>query len=182
VPDDYLTGESTALQAAGDAYGIELMAAYTHHRLSFTGAYTYSRSMRTVEGVTFPFIYDIPNNFNLFATYTTLRTGHRNHTLSLNVSVHSGLPFIVSEGSYLIEGMILEDNPLFPNARLKPYFRSDISYSMEKTKQKGSRIWQISILNFTNHQNPYIVYKSEAQYKYSTLIPIMPSFSYKRTF
>ena len=180
VPDDYLTGESAALQATGYAYGAEFLAMYSRNRLTLTGAYTYARSMRTVEGVTFPFIYDTPHDLTIYATYTTLRTGNKNHSLSLHIQSRSGLPFTLSEGTYAVDGVLLEDNPLFPNSRLKPYFRSDVSYSMERTKRKGSRIWQFSILNVTNHTNPYIVYKAEAQYKYSTLIPIMPSFSYKR--
>jgi hypothetical protein len=182
TPDDYLAGESTAMQATGYAYGIEFMAVYTRNRLSLTGAYTYSRSMRTVEGATFPFTYDIPHDFNIFTTYTTKRTDIKNHTLSLNVHCRSGLPFVMSEGIYLVDNMFLEDNPFFPNTRLKPYFRSDVSYSMERAKRKGSRIWQISILNVTGHTNPYIVHRSGEQYKYLTLIPFMPSFSYRRTF
>jgi hypothetical protein len=182
APDDYLMGESLPMQATGYAYGVELMAVYSRNRLSMTGAYTYSRSKRTVDGITFPFMYDVPHNVNLYGTYTTLRTARKNHTLSLHLNAHSGLPFILSEGSYMAGGMPVEDNPLFPNARLRPYFRSDISYSMERTKQRGFRVWQISILNVTHHQNPYIVYQSGTLYKYTTLIPIMPSFSYKRTF
>ena len=170
------------MQATGHAYGIEIMAVYSRQRLSLTGAYTWSRSMRTIDGTTFPFAYDVPHNFNLYATYTALRTETKTHTLSLNVNARSGLPYIMSEGTYFVGGMMLDDYPLFPNTRLKPYFRSDISYSMEKAKRKGSRVWQFSILNLTNHQNPYIVYKWGTKYEYSTLIPIMPSFSYKRTF
>ena len=182
TPDDYFMDESAPMQAKGHAYGIEIMAAYTLQRFSLTGAYTWSRSMRTVDGVTFPFAYDVPHNFNLYATYTTKQTENKTHTLSLNVNASSGLPYSMSEGTYFVGGMALDDNPLFPNTRLKPYFRSDISYSMEKTKKNGSRVWQFSILNVTNHQNPYIVYKYGSKYEYSTLIPIMPSFSYKRTF
>ena len=180
--DDYFMWESTPMQATGRAYGIEIMAAYARQRLSLTGAYTWSRSLRTVDGTTFPFAYDVPHDFNLYATYNTVRTDNKNHTFSFNVNARSGLPFIMSEGTYFVGGMMLEDNPLFPNTRLKPYFRTDISYSMERIKRKGSRVWQLSILNVTNHQNPYIVYKSGAEYHYTTLIPIMPSFSYKRGF
>ena len=180
TPDDYLTGESAAMQATGYAYGVELLATYSRNRLSLTGAYTYSRSMRTIDGSTFPFTYDTPHNINLFGTYTTLRTDKKNHTLSLNVHYRSGLPYVLSEGTYAIGELFLEDNPLFPNTRLKSFFRSDISYSMERTKRNGYRVWQFSILNVTNHTNPYLVYKSRDQYKYTTLFPFMPSFSYKR--
>ena len=182
TPDDFFMGESEPLQATGRAYGIEVIAAYTRQRLSLTGAYTWSRSKRTIDGTTFPFMYDMPHNVNLYAAYTTKRTENKKHTLSLNVNAHSGLPYSMSEGTYFVGDMALDDNPLFPNTRLKPYFRSDISYSMERAKKNGSRIWQFSILNVTSHQNPYIVYKYGTKYEYSTLIPIMPSFSYKRTF
>ncbi|MDR2887343.1 MAG: TonB-dependent receptor [Bacteroidales bacterium] len=182
APDDFLMDEAAPTPASGHAYGVELMAAYARQKLSITGSYTWSRSMRTVDSVTFPFMYDVPHSFNLYATYNTVRSATKNHTLSININAHSGLPYTMSEGTYIAGNLLLEDNPLFPNTRLKPYFRSDISYSMERAKRKGSRVWQFSILNFTGHQNPYIVYKLGTKYEYSTLIPIMPSFSYKRTF
>ncbi len=193
-PNDYLTGESEALPATGYAYGVEFLGVYARGRWSLSAAYTYSRSMRHALGQTFPFTYDIPHNANIYASYTTVQKKDRNHILSVNVNCHSGRPFVLSEGSFYIDpyeekmgwGYYMEENPMFPNARLKPYFRTDVSYSMERKKKNGTRTWQVSILNATAYNNPYVVYnssyKTKQAYKYITLIPFMPSFSYKRTF
>lgn len=188
--DDYLMDQDDALPATGKSYGIEFMAQYNLRRFSVVGAYTYSRSLRTVNGVTFPYTYDIPHNINIFASYVTLQKADRTHTLSINVNWRSGMPFTLSNTIYpnpdnlpLPEwGNGIVDNWPFPNSRLKPYFRTDLNFSMERKKRNGTRTWQISLINATNHVNPYLIYRDGDNYRYSTIMPIMPSFSYRRTF
>lgn len=78
--------------------------------------------------------------------------------------------------------------PLYPNGRLTNFFRLDVNYTMEKKLKRGSRTWQLSLLNATAHKNPYVVYYKDSEdgesYKPTALalIPIMPSVSYTRIF
>ncbi len=193
--DDYLTGDEQPRNATGHAYGIELMGQYSLPSFSVSLSYTYSRSMRTVGGVTFPFVYDIPHNLNLYSSYTTLKRPGRLHTLSLNLICRSGLPFSFSNEQFPLPGGTVVDEisgpsdvigvvnyPEYPNERMNPYFQMNLSYSMERRKKRGRRVWQFSLLNATNHINPNIVYRDGEYYKYFTTMPIMPAVSYSRYF
>ncbi len=44
---------------------------------------------------------------------------------------------------------------------------------MERQKKNGVRNWQISFLNVTGHQNPYVVDKKKENYKSLVLIPFI---------
>ncbi len=192
--DDYLLEEADPLPASGYAWGLELLAQYNLPRFSVTGAYTYSRSMRRAEGVTFPYLYDTPHDVNIFASYTTLKRDDRRHTLSLNVGYRTGLPYSIAAASYPGAGApfpfspgeeVIYDTPRYPNTRMPDFFRTDLSFIMERQRRSGVRTWQFSILNATNHFNPIMIYPSERSstgYRAANLIPFMPSFSYRRTF
>lgn len=192
--EDYLMGEESPRTANGYAYGAELMVQYSLPRFSITASYSYARSMRRVDGTTFPYIYDVPHNFNLYSTYTTLQNKTKTHTVSLNVAFRSGLPFSFSnvqfppaDGTVIYNGMTslwegVVNYPEFANERMKPYFQVNVSFSMERKKRTGTRTWQFSILNATHHINPNIVFKDGNDYRYFTTMPIMPAVSYKRTF
>lgn len=150
-------------------------------------------SYRTIDGERFDFVYDVPFNLNVFAKQRTLKRGPKTHFASVNLSWRSGLPYILSGEMYPETGINdrwtqgIPNNSLYPNTRLPNYFRIDLNYSMEKLLKKGGkRVWQFSVLNATNHFNPYIVYikrDSEGVYKKheaQSLIPTIPSVSFKR--
>lgn len=187
--DDFLLGEGGVDIATGRAYGAELSVQYTKKRFSFIASYTYSKSSNKVGWARIPFIFDTPHDLNLLAMYNVLKRSNRTHTLSLNVSYKTGLPYALSNESYkdssdeeYWQHQTITNFPKYPNTCLNDYFRTDINYSMEKKMRKGTRTWQISLLNATGYNNPYIVYKTGDKYKAQTIIPILPSFSYKRTF
>lgn len=187
--DDFLLGEGGVDMAKGRAYGAEISLQYTKNRFSFMASYTYSKSENEVDGRRIPFIFDTPHDVNLLAMYNVLKRPNRNHTLSLNISYKTGLPYALSNESYkdisnadYWQDQTITNFPKYPNTRLTDFFRADISYSMEKKMRNGTRTWQISLLNASGYNNPYVVYKTGEKYKAMTLIPILPSFSYKRTF
>ncbi len=181
--DDFLLGNGGFVYGKGTAYGAEMMLQYQTGLLSLISSYTYTRSERNSNGVCFPFEFDIPHDFNAFASYDIIKQNSRKHTLSLNVSWHSGLPYRLTDESYPdFEGNpIIEITP-YPSMRMKNFFRTDISYNMEKRKKNGTRNWQISLVNATYHKNPVNIYPKRGSYKATMLIPIIPSFSYTRTF
>ena len=67
--DDYLLDRGGFVYGTGRVFGIEAMAQWQNERLSLTASYTYTNSRRRSEGVTYPFDYDIPHDFNTFASY-----------------------------------------------------------------------------------------------------------------
>lgn len=181
--DDFLLENSGFVYGTGRAFGVEVMLQYQNERLSLTASYTYTNSRRRSEGVTYPFEYDIPHDFNAFVSYDVVKRPGRKHTFSLNVAWRSGLPYRLTNESYPDpDGNPIVGITAYPTMRMHNYFRADVSYNMERRKRNGVRNWQFSIINTTWHKNPVNIYPYRGTYKATVLIPIMPSISYTRTF
>ncbi len=186
--DMMLAGEGGYELGSGRAFGAELVGQYTAPKTTIMLSYAYTNSTRKVGNRQFDFVYDTPHNLNVYFKQLTLKRGDRSHYFSANLSFRSGMPYIITNEVYPswdIENngsTAIPDNPLYANVRLKNYFRLDLNYSMEKKLKKGKRVWQVSILNATNHFNPYMVVNKGTQIDAVSLIPLLPSFSYKRYF
>ena len=181
--DDFLLSNGGFIYGTGRAFGIEAMLQYQTERLSLTASYTYTDSRRRSDGVTYPFEYDVPHDFNAFVSYDVVKRPGRKHTFSLNVAWRSGLPYRLTNESYPdTDGNPIIGITAYPTMRMRNYFRADVSYNMERCKRNGVRNWQFSIINATWHKNPVSIYPYRGSYKATVLIPIMPSVSYTRTF
>ena len=181
--DDFLLNNGGFIYGTGRAFGIEAMLQYQTERLSLTASYTYTDSRRRSDGVTYPFEYDVPHDFNAFVSYDVVKRPGRKHTFSLNVAWRSGLPYRLTNESYPdTDGNPIIGITAYPTMRMRNYFRADVSYNMERRKRNGVRNWQFSIINATWHKNPVSIYPYHGTYKATVLIPIMPSVSYTRTF
>ena len=181
--DDFLLGRGGFVYGTGRAWGLEIMLQRQTERLSLTGSYTYTNSRRSSEGVSYPFEYDVPHDFNTFLSYDVLKRPGRRHTFTFNMSWRSGLPYRLTNESYPdTNGNPIVGITAYPSMRMRNYFRSDISYNMERRKRNGVRNWQFSIINWTWHKNPVCIYPYQGTYKATVLVPIMPSVSYTRTF
>ena len=181
--DDFLLSNGGFIYGTGRAFGIEAMLQYQTERLSLTASYTYTDSRRRSDGVTYPFEYDVPHDFNAFVSYDVVKRPGRKHTFSLNVAWRSGLPYRLTNESYPdTDGNPIIGITAYPTMRMRNYFRANVSYNMERCKRNGVRNWQFSIINATWHKNPVSIYPYRGSYKATVLIPIMPSVSYTRTF
>ena len=181
--DDFLLSNGGFIYGTGRAFGIEAMLQYQTERLSLTASYTYTDSRRRSDGVTYPFEYDVPHDFNAFVSYDVVKRPGRKHTFSLNVAWRSGLPYRLTNESYPdTDGNPIIGITAYPTMRMRNYFLADVSYNMERRKRNGVRNWQFSIINATWHKNPVSIYPYRGSYKATVLIPIMPSVSYTRTF
>ena len=181
--DDFLLGRGGFVYGTGRAWGLEIMLQRQTERLSLTVSYTYTNSRRSSEGVSYPFEYDVPHDFNTFLSYDVLKRPGRRHTFTFNISWRSGLPYRLTNESYPdTNGNPIVGITAYPSMRMRNYFRSDISYNMERRKRNGVRNWQFSIINWTWHKNPVCIYPYQGTYKATVLVPIMPSVSYTRTF
>lgn len=186
---DYETGN-------GESMGVEFMLEYTHGRLTAWGSYALSKSTRDFGGKSYRFKYDAPHDLSAFAGYTVRENEKNRNTLSANLQYRSGYPYYVPELSYPSPGLptlpsgfgglnniyTIDYIPQYPNIRLKNYFRLDLNFTMQQKLKHGSRTWQFSILNVTNQNNPYAIYKKDGKYKAFILIPFFPSFSFTRNF
>ncbi|WP_255157750.1 hypothetical protein [Siphonobacter sp. BAB-5385] len=81
------------------------------------------------------------------------------------------------------------------NFRAAAYQRLDVGVQFHKAKNGHERIWEISLYNATNHQNPFFYYfdatntstvggakKTVNTLKQVTLFPALPSVSYNFKF
>ena len=186
---DYETGK-------GSSMGAEFMLEYSKDRFTTWASYTLSKSQRTFGDKTYPFKYDAPHNLSAFAGYTLLQKEKISHTFSLNLQLKTGYPYYVPEISYPGIGLPTLSNgyrgisdlysvdyiPQYPNVRIRNFFRLDANYTVERPYKNGTLIWQFSLLNVTNRENPYAIYKKDGKYKAIVLIPLFPSASVKRCF
>ncbi|MDD2298276.1 MAG: TonB-dependent receptor plug domain-containing protein [Fermentimonas sp.] len=184
------------LQGSGTSKGVELMAEYSRNRLTAWASYTLTKTDRIFDGKTVPFKYDSPHDVSLFASYVLKDKSKAKHSISAQVQFKNGYPYSLSPGSYpgmglpmLPSGYGWDDRyhsvdflPNTPNGRLNNYFRTDLNYTVDRKMNRGSLIWQFSLLNATNNKNPFAVYKKDDSYKAFVLIPTMPSISVRRVF
>lgn len=187
--DDFLMENTGYDLAKGRAYSFESSLEYVRDRFGIMASYVFSDSRHKVKQGWVPFTYDTPHDAKLLLMFDAVRKRDKTHTFTVSLNYRTGLPYLLSNTIYkqpedMRYGYDYEiiHYPRYANGRLDNFFRTDISYNMEKTKRNGTRNWQLSILNVTNHKNPYVVYRKNEKFKSMTLIPFMPSFSYKRTF
>ncbi len=194
--ENYLDFHSDYETGKGRSMGLEAMVEYSKNRLTAWGSYTLSKSTRRFEGKSYPFKYDAPHDFSGFAGYRVYNSKRTTNTLSLNLLYKTGYPYYVPEVNYPGIGLPTMNNayylggndissvdfvPNYPNVRLKNYFRTDLNFTMEQKMKRGSRVWQFSLLNLTNHTNPYAVYKKENRSQ-DILRPISGCFPKSRWF
>ncbi len=180
----------------GRSMGAEFLLEYSKDRFTSWVSYTLSKSNRTFGNRTYPFKYDAPHSFSAFVSYMVLHNEKISHTFSLNSQAKTGYPYYVPEISYPGLGLPTLSNayrrdiniysvdyiPQYPNIRIRNFFRLDANYTVERPYKNGTLSWQFSLLNVTNRENPYAVYKRDGKYKAIVLIPIFPSVSVKRCF
>jgi hypothetical protein len=192
---DYHTNYETG---KGSSTGIEFMAEYTKGPFTAWMSYTLSKSSRTFGNKTMPFKYDAPHSVSAYGNYVVKKSAKKESSLSVNVLYKTGYPYAIpnisypspglpaqSPGSYeVFKNMFSADYiPDAPNTRLRDYFRIDLNYTVERQMKHGSRVWQFSLLNATNRNNPYAVYRhNEEKFKAVVVMPLLPSISYKRNF
>lgn len=72
------------------------------------------------------------------------------------------------------------------NFRMRAYHRLDIGANFHKKTKWGERIWNVSIYNLYNRQNPYYYFfdqvGSQMVLKQQSIFPIIPSVSYSFKF
>jgi hypothetical protein len=194
--ENYIDFHTDFETGKGSSMGLEFMTEYTKDRFTAWASYTLSKSRRTFGDETFPFKYDAPHSLSAFGNYVVKKRENKESSLSINVQYKTGYPYFIPNIEYPSPGLptqsagYVELMDIFsvsyisnsPNTRLRDYFRVDLNYTIEKKLKRGSRAWQFSLLNATNRNNPYAVYKNKGKYKAFVLVPILPSISWKKEF
>ncbi len=195
--------KAVEVSGTGQSKGIEFFLQKKSGRLNGFLSYTLAETTREFaninNGKTYPFRYDNRHNFALTFNYQlskkwdfsgtfVLKTGE---AISLATYNAAGPP---NEGTFVRPPFLLytERN----NFRLPLYHRADVGFNRTTFTQKGRRkTWSFSVFNVYNRQNySYVQIVNEPQYadnkitgyvpklKGKTLFPIIPSFSFSKSF
>ena len=171
--------------------------------ISYTWAKTNRHFSGINEGKTYPFKYDRRHDVSVVFNYKlTKRTD-----FSATWNYGSGYAYTLAIGKYELPDNIDnswgDPNEILiydgrNNERMRDYHRLDIGFNFHKIKKNRERIWNVSIFNVYNRQNPYfyyydIIYDKDSNgnpiegterdgIKQFSLFPIMPSISYSWKF
>jgi hypothetical protein len=189
--------ETALLRGVGRSYGMEFSATKVKGRLIGTINYTYSRSLRKVngyfdsekinEGGLFPSNFDQPHVVNANGRYNI----SRRYFFSYNFTYHTGRPMSLPLSSYSVNGIPASNFSERNKYRIPDYHRLDIAFIIEgnhKRKKILDGTWSISVYNVYSRKNAYSVFfKSDGNgalvpYKLSVIGTAIPSISYSFKF
>ncbi|WP_253906595.1 TonB-dependent receptor domain-containing protein [Chitinophaga sp. SYP-B3965] len=205
---DYITSsrneswQDQVTNGVGEAYGLEVLLQKKTGRFTGWMAYTLAWSYRTLPevnfGKKFPYKYDRRHDLHLVGMYKL----RKNIELTGVWTYQSAQPYTVP----LAEYEVVRDPVRYPgwygtnadveyingrnNVRIAAYHRLDLGVNFIRQKRNGNvRTWNISVLNAYNKKNAfyyllnrYRADQTEATLTGTTLLPIMPSFSYNLKF
>ncbi|MCK6617034.1 MAG: TonB-dependent receptor [Cyclobacteriaceae bacterium] len=185
--------ETSLLQGKAKSYGAEFSATKNRGRLQGMVNYTFSRSLRQVngdyeiekinDGKIFPANFDQPHVVNLTWRYAI----SRRHYFSGNFTYHTGRPISLPAHIYYVDGIGISDFPERNTYRLPDYHRLDVAFIIEgnhKRKKLWDGTWVISAYNLYGRRNAYSVFFQEDQwgilkpYQLSVVGTIIPTINY----
>ncbi|MEK6476259.1 TonB-dependent receptor [Catalinimonas sp. 4WD22] len=159
--------ETDLLSGIGKAYGVEFYLAKNLGRLTGWLSYTYSRTLRKVEGEYaderinlgdwYPSNFDKPHDFTVVGNYQFTRRIR----LGFNFTYSTGRPVSLPEGTYRVGNQDIAHFSARNQYRIADYHRLDISFSVDgnlKKKKKWDSSWTFAVYNLYGRNNPYSVF------------------------
>lgn len=189
--------ETDLLQGTGKAFGAEFSLSRNSGRLQGTASYTWSRSLRIVNGGSerekinngkeYPSNFDQPHTLTLQWRYGISRriffTG--------NFSYRSGRPVSAPFAGYVVDNVSIGNFSERNQYRIPDYHRLDIGMVLEGGHRRNKRIsgsWTLSVINLYGRRNPYTVFfRGQPDgifnaYTISVIGTMIPSLSYNFKF
>lgn len=189
--------ETDLLQGMGRAYGVETSIARTVGKLTGSINYTYSRSLRTVQGPTtgesinkgkeYPSNFDQPNIVNLGWKYAI----SRRYFFTGNFTFRTGRPITTPLSGFSVDHISIANFSERNQYRIPDYHRLDLALVLEgnhKRKKFWDGTWTISIYNVYARKNVYtIFFKDDGNgvlkpYRLSVIGTALPSLTYSFKF
>jgi len=189
--------ETDLLQGTGQAYGIETSLSKNSGRLTGSLNYTFSRSLRTINGEfeeekinkgnPYPSNFDQPHIFNINWKYNI----SRRYFFTGSWTFHTGRPVTIPLAGYVVDNIIVADFSERNQYRIADYHRLDIALILEgshKRKKFWDGTWALSLYNVYARKNPYTVFFEDngsgylKPYQLSIIGTVLPSISYSFKF
>ncbi len=183
----------------GNSYGAEFFIQKKHGKFTGWLGYTLSWTNRQFKNINFgkeyPYRYDRRHDVSITGVYKV----KENLELAAIWVYGTGSAVSLPTKSYLKNnensgddyGYYSSEVNLYENKndfRMKSYHRLDFSIAWTKQKKRGIRKWTLGVYNVYNRKNPFFIaigrdYKTDTKkFKQYSLIPFLPSFSYKFDF
>ena len=176
----------------GTSRGVEFLYEKDGDRLDWRVSYTLSKTDRTFAevngGDTFPAKFDRRHILNVTASYVLADNTRRNISLTGLYTYQSGHWETVASGETLSmslsgEEFLMDTFTSINNYEMPPYIRLDVGCNFT-FKGKLLQTLNLGVYNVLNRHNPFsIIYDDRSrEWRQVSLIPIMPSFSYRISF
>lgn len=199
LEDDW---QEKVTQGDGEAYGAEFFVQKKKGKTTGWIGYTLSWNFRQFDeingGNKFPFRYDRRHDLSIVVSHELTKKINMSAAWIYGTGNAVSLPiyrYQVFEptnspwGSDFAEVKTLGAKNAF---RMTDYHRLDLSIEFIKKRKKWERAWVVSVYNAYNHNNPYFIFAdtefspngvdSKQVFKEVTLLPILPSVSYRFKF
>ena len=174
-------------QGHGTTKGIEVSVEKQEGRMTGSINYTLSTASRKYadlnNGKTFPFDYDRLHDLNISLNYHVFKKWD----LSVLWVYGSGYPVTLPVEKYFSAlGTIgykqIYYLPSLNNCRLPAYHRLDMGIHYKTQTRLGEQILSCDVFNAYDRKNPVNMYYNGDSFKYSYLLPIIPSVTYTLKF
>lgn len=186
--------EADLLSGKGKAYGLELLLRRKEKKLTGWISYTYSRTLRQVNGETpqeqinkgeyYPSNHDKPHNLNLVINQ---KLGKR-VSAAANFSYSTGRPVTYPESVAMVDGFLIVNYSGRNQHRIPDYHRLDASLVIDGNNRRNSKLqgsWAFSVYNLYSRSNPYSVFFKPGYsgnvpqaYKLAVIGAAVPAISY----
>ncbi len=189
--------ETDLLQGKGTAYGVETQIAKSLGRLTGSISYTYSRSLRTIQGPTasetinngkeYASNFDQPHVINISWKYNI----SRRYFFTGNFTYRTGRPVTTPLSGFTIDNISVSNFSERNEFRIPDYHRLDLALVLEgshKRKKIFDGTWTLSLFNVYGRKNPFTIFFKEATngtlvpYQLSIIGTILPSITYSVKF
>ncbi|MEK6782994.1 MAG: carboxypeptidase-like regulatory domain-containing protein [Bacteroidota bacterium] len=189
--------ETDLLQGKARAYGAEMQIAKTTGRLSGSFGYTFSRSLRTVQGVfpeesinegkEYPSNFDQPHVVNLSWKYSI----SRRYFFTGGFTYRTGRPITLPLSAFSVDNFTVSSFSDRNQFRIPDYHRLDLGFVAEgnhKRKKIWDGTWTFSVYNIYARKNPYSIFFKEVRpgilrpYRLAIIGTALPSISYSIKF
>ncbi len=197
--DEKITWEDNVTSGQGWSYGVELLIKKSEGKFSGWVGYTLSWTQLQFDELNFGkkyyARYDRRHDISVVGIYKP----KDDLTFSFTWVYGTGNAITLPRAEYLAQGhspggsafiqtMYVNDYDGKNNFRMEPFHRMDIGMQFHSKLKRSERIFELSVYNVYNRQNPYFYYVgysnngSQRVLKRVSLFPIMPSISWTYKF
>lgn len=183
--------EEKFVQGHGESYGVDISIRKDWNKLNTRIGYTWSINNRQFDsinnGETYPFKYDRRHNLSAVLSYDI----SKKWDLFATFQYGSGSAVTLPIARYPSTGNIVGSDILIygeRNAnRLRDYHRLDLGLKNTKQHKKYTRIWNFSVYNALNRQNPFYITQGfdvdgNRNFVQISLLPFIPSATFRIEF